>query len=113
MILCITRIITVSFPGTRNPPQNPFLCIFKHNQIFTYPSTASSDKVDMGCGFPVPRNSEPIPTLCEKAVERYVNTSLCLKIHKNGCEAGSGFLKTEPETDTPSCNLWITIMTIV
>jgi hypothetical protein len=58
MILCIIWIITVPFPGTRNPPQNPFLCIFKHNQIFTYPSTASSDKVSMGCGFPVPRNPE-------------------------------------------------------
>ncbi len=54
-----------AFPGIRassgflrtwNPPHNPLVCIFKHNEVFTYPSTALSDKVGMGSGFPEARN---------------------------------------------------------
>jgi hypothetical protein len=38
----------------------------------------------MHIGSRVPRNPEPIPSLSEKAVDGYVNTPLCLKMHKNG-----------------------------
>jgi len=36
----------------------------------------------------VPENPEPIPTLCERTVEGFVNISLCLKMHKNGLWSG-------------------------
>jgi len=39
------------FLRTRNPLHNPFLCIFKHNEILTNLSTAFSHKVGMGSGF--------------------------------------------------------------
>jgi hypothetical protein len=64
-----TRGASFGFPGTGNPPHNAFLCIFKHNEVFTCHSTAFSDKVGMGspflgtrnpCGFPVLTNSEPM-----------------------------------------------------
>jgi hypothetical protein len=38
----------------------------------------------MGSGFLRMENPEPVPSLSQKAVEGYVNTSLCLKMHKNG-----------------------------
>jgi hypothetical protein len=172
------------FQGTENPLHNPFLCIFKHNEIFTNPSTAFSHKIGMGSGFSgtwtgspfpgtrnpirvpvlgisiyiprscfwkegtycitkrentcsldfsgtgtrigfwvlgswgpgtgnppgfwVPGNPESIPTLCEKAVVGYVNTSLCLKMHKNGL--WGGFPGTEPETDTPNLDMPLSLI---
>ncbi len=40
-----------SVPKEREPISNPFLSIFKHNEMFSSPFTVLSQKVDMGSGF--------------------------------------------------------------
>jgi hypothetical protein len=51
--------VSGSVPG--NPPHKPFLCIFKHNEVFTYPTTAFSHKVGMDSGFPGTQNPGGFP----------------------------------------------------
>jgi hypothetical protein len=78
VIIVIHRLqlgVSVSGSVFRNPEpaSQPFLWIFKHNEVFTYLSTAFSHKVGMGSEFLGTGNPQPISTLSEEAVEGYVN----------------------------------------
>ncbi len=69
VIIVIHRLqlgVSVSGSVFKNPEpaSQPFLWIFKHNEVFTYPSTAFSHKVGMGSGFPAFRSPEPYTCSC-------------------------------------------------